>query len=103
MCTDIVRPGGNVANVGVHGRPVELHVEELWIRNINISMGLVNTNTTPLLLKLVAQQKLPADRFATHHFSFDQFIEAYDTFGRAADSKALKVVITAASQKEKSQ
>jgi alcohol dehydrogenase len=100
MCTDIVRPGGNVANVGVHGRPVELHVEELWIRNINISMGLVNTNTTPMLLKLVAQQKLPADRFATHHFRFDQFLEAYDTFARAADSKALKVVITAESQEK---
>jgi alcohol dehydrogenase len=95
MCTDIVRPGGNVANVGVHGQPVELHLEELWIRNINISMGLVNTNTTPLLLKLVAQQKIPAGRFATHHFSFDQFTDAYDTFARAADTKALKVVITA--------
>lgn len=95
MCTDIVRPGGNVANVGVHGRAVELHVEDLWIRNINISMGLVNTNTTPMLLKLVAQQKIPADRFATHHFIFDEFMEAYDTFARAAETKALKVVITA--------
>lgn len=95
MCTHIVRPGGNVANVGVHGKPVDLHVEDLWIRNINISMGLVNTNTTPMLLKLVAQQKLPADRFATHHFTFEQFIDAYDTFARAAETKALKVVITA--------
>jgi alcohol dehydrogenase len=95
MCTDIVRPGGNVANVGVHGKPVELHVEDLWIRNINISMGLVNANTTPMLLKLVAQHKVPAEKFATHHFSFDQFIEAYDTFGRAAETMALKVVITA--------
>jgi alcohol dehydrogenase len=95
MCTDIVRPGGSVANVGVHGKPVELHVEDLWIRNINISMGLVNTNTTPMLLRLVAQQKIPADRFATHHFSFDQFNEAYDTFARAGQTKALKVVIAA--------
>ena len=95
MCTDIVRPGGNVANVGVHGKSVELHVEDLWIRNINISMGLVNTNTTPMLLKLVAQHKVPAEKFATHHFTFDQFIEAYDTFARAAETKALKVVITA--------
>ena len=69
MCTDIVRPGGNVANVGVHGKSVELHVEDLWIRNINISMGLVNANTTPMLLKLVAQHKMPADKFATHHFT----------------------------------
>jgi alcohol dehydrogenase len=95
MCTDIVRPGGNVANVGVHGKPVELHVENLWIQNINISMGLVNTNTTPMLLKLVAQKKVPAEKFATHHFTFDQFMEAYDTFARAAETKALKVVITA--------
>ncbi len=94
MCTDIVRPGGNVANVGVHGKSVELHLEDLWIRNINISMGLVNANTTPMLLKLVAQHKVPAEKFATHHFSFDQFMEAYDTFARAAETKALKVVIT---------
>lgn len=95
MCTEIVRPGGNVANVGVHGKSVELHVESLWIQNINISMGLVNANTTPMLLKLVAQKKLPAEKFATHRFSFDQFLEAYDTFARAAETNALKVVISA--------
>ena len=94
MATGIVRPGGRVANVGVHGKPVELHLEELWIKNINISMGLVNTNTTPMLLKFVAQGKLPAEKFVTHHFSFDQMLEAYDTFGRAAETKALKVVIS---------
>jgi alcohol dehydrogenase len=94
MCTDIVRPGGSVANVGVHGHPVELHLENLWIQNINISMGLVNTNTTPMLLKLVAQGKIKAEKFATHHFSFDQFPEAYDTFSRAAETKALKVILT---------
>lgn len=95
MCTDIVRPGGNVANVGVHGKPVQLHLEDLWIRNINISMGLVNANTTAMLLKLVAQKKLPAEKFATHHFRFDEFMDAYDTFARAAETNALKVVITA--------
>ncbi|TFD62137.1 alcohol dehydrogenase [Cryobacterium suzukii] len=94
MATEIVRPGGRVANVGVHGKPVELHLEELWIKNINISMGLVNTNTLPMLLKLVAQGKLPAEKFASHHFSFDQMLEAYDTFGRAAETNALKVVIS---------
>lgn len=94
MCVDIVRPGGNVANVGVHGKPVELHLEDLWIRNINISMGLVNANTAPMLLKLVAQNKLPTEKFATHHFTFDQIMDAYDTFSRAAETKALKVVIT---------
>jgi alcohol dehydrogenase len=94
MCLDIVRPGGNVANVGVHGKPVELHVEDLWIRNINISMGLVNANTVPMLLKLVAQDKLPTEKFATHRFTFDQIMDAYDTFSRAAETKALKVLIT---------
>jgi len=95
MCTEIVRPGGNVANVGVHGKPVQLHLEDLWIRNINISMGLVNANTTAMLLKLVAQKKLPAEKFATHHFRFNEFMDAYDTFARAAETNALKVVITA--------
>jgi alcohol dehydrogenase len=94
MATEIVRPGGNVANVGVHGKPVDLHLENLWIQNINISMGLVNANTTKMLLKLVASKKLPAEKLATHHFTFDQFLEAYDTFGRAAETKALKVVIS---------
>ncbi|TFC71311.1 alcohol dehydrogenase [Cryobacterium sp. TMS1-20-1] len=93
MATEIVRPGGNVANVGVHGKPVDLHLENLWIQNINISMGLVNANTTKMLLKLVASKKLPAEKLATHHFNFDQFLEAYDTFARAAETKALKVVI----------
>ena len=96
MATEIVRPGGNVANVGVHGKSVELHLEDLWIQNITISMGLVNANTTPMLLKLVAKNKLAVEKLATHHFSFDQFIDAYDTFSRAAETKALKVVISRA-------
>ena len=94
MAIEVVRPGGNVANVGVHGKPVELHLENLWIQNINISMGLVNTNTTPMLLKLVVQKKIPAAKLATHRFSLDQIMEAYDTFSRAAETKALKVVIS---------
>ncbi|TFC41753.1 alcohol dehydrogenase [Cryobacterium sp. TMT1-21] len=94
MALDVVRPGGNVANVGVHGKSVELHLENLWIQNINISMGLVNTNTTPMLLKLVAQHRIPAEKLATHRFSFDQILDAYDTFSRAAETKALKVVIS---------
>jgi len=92
-CTKIVRLGGSVANVGVHGAPVELALQDLWIADIAITMGLVSTSTTPMLLKLVAQHKLKAEKFATHHFSFEQFLEAYDTFGSAADTKALKVVI----------
>ncbi|NMR32387.1 zinc-binding dehydrogenase [Crystallibacter degradans] len=94
MATQVVRPGGNVANVGVHGKPVELHLEDLWIQNINISMGLVNANTTPMLLKLVAQQKIPAEKFATHRFTLDNILDAYDTFSRASETNALKVVIT---------
>ena len=94
MATQIVRPGGHVANVGVHGKAVSLELQNLWIQNISISMGLVNTNTTPLLLKLVMSKKIQAEKFATHFFSFDKFIDAYDTFSRAAETKALKVVIT---------
>ncbi|MGH9019570.1 MAG: zinc-dependent alcohol dehydrogenase family protein [Acidimicrobiales bacterium] len=93
MCTEIVRPGGHVANIGVHGKPVDLKLNELWIRNINISMGLVNTNTLGMLLKLVAQHKLPADQFVTHEFTFDQVLDAYDVFANAAKYDALKVLI----------
>ena len=92
-CLKIVRPGGSVANVGVHGTSVDLPLQDLWITDIAITMGLVSTSTTPMLLKLVAQHKLAAEKFATHHFGLDQMIEAYDTFGKAAETKALKVVI----------
>jgi alcohol dehydrogenase len=94
MATQIVRPGGHVATVGVHGKAVSLELQNLWIQNISISMGLVNTNTTPLLLKLVMSKKIQAEKFATHFFGFDEFIAAYDTFSRAAETKALKVVIS---------
>ena len=93
MATQIVRPGGHVANVGVHGKPVQLRLQDLWIQNINISMGLVNTNTTPMLLKLVAQGKLNVDKFVSHHFKLNDMMAAYDTFSRAAETKALKVII----------
>ena len=83
-----------MANVGVHGQDVTLNMAELWIRNITISMGLVNANTTPMLLRLVAQGKIPADKLATHHFTFDQFLDAYDTFSRASETKALKVILS---------
>ncbi|MBW9215966.1 zinc-dependent alcohol dehydrogenase family protein [Mumia sp. zg.B53] len=93
-CTTIIRPGGTIANVGVHGAPVELQLQDLWIMDIAITMGLVSTSTTPMLLKLVAQHKLAAEKFATHHFKLDEMMDAYDTFGRAAETKALKVVIS---------
>jgi alcohol dehydrogenase len=78
----------------VDGRPVELELQDLWIKDIAITTGLVSTTTTPMLLKLVAQKKLPAEKFATHRFRFEKMLDAYDTFGRAAETKALKVVIT---------
>jgi len=93
MATLIVRPGGNVANIGVHGTSVDLALNELWIKNIDISMGLVNTDTLGMLLSLVAEHKLPADKFVTHEFTFDQMLEAYDVFAHAADHDALKVLI----------
>ncbi|MFP5333863.1 MAG: zinc-dependent alcohol dehydrogenase family protein [Actinomycetes bacterium] len=94
MTTDLLRPGGTAANVGVHGRPAELKLQDLWIKDVTITTGLVSATTTPMLLKLVASGRLPAEKFASHHFTFDQFLDAYDTFGRAAETKALKVVIT---------
>lgn len=93
MAVDLVRPGGHVANVGVHGKPAELALNRLWIRNIEITTGLVNTNTTGMLLKLVAQHRLPVDKFVTHEFTFDQLADAYEVFGNAAEHDALKVLI----------
>jgi alcohol dehydrogenase len=93
MATEIVRPGGHVANVGVHGKPAQLRLQDLWIHNITISMGLVNTNSTPMLLKLIEQGRLQVDKFASHHFRLHDMLAAYDTFSRAAETKALKVII----------
>ena len=94
MATELIRPGGTVANVGVHGESVELKLQDLWIKDVTITTGLVSATTTPMLLKLVAQGKLAPERFASHRFRFDSIMDAYDTFGRAAETKALKVVIT---------
>ncbi|MEQ1787057.1 MAG: zinc-dependent alcohol dehydrogenase family protein [Acidimicrobiales bacterium] len=94
LATQLARPGGHIANIGVHGKPVTLHLEDLWIRNVTITTGLVDTYSTPTLLRLAQGQQVDADRFVTHHFTFDQFEEAYDTFARAADTGALKVVLT---------
>lgn len=94
MCLDLVRPGGHVANVGVHGKSVELDLQKLWIQNITISMGLVNTTTLAMLLKLVAQGKLPAAHLVTHRFGLDDILSAYETFGNAAETHALKVLMS---------
>jgi alcohol dehydrogenase len=93
LCTAIVRPGGHVANVGVHGHSATLHLETLWIKDITITTGLVDTFTTPRLLQLIAEGRLDPTPFATHHFALDETLEAYDTFGAAAETDALKVVL----------
>ena len=94
MATEIIRPGGTVANVGVHGKSVELKLQDLWIKDIAITTGLVSATSTPMLLKLVAQGKLAPEKFVSHRFTFDSIMDAYDTFSRAAQTKALKVIIT---------
>jgi alcohol dehydrogenase len=94
MATELIRPGGTVANVGVHGESVELKLQELWIKDVAITTGLVSATTTPMLLKLVAQGRLAPEKFVSHRFTFDSVMDSYDTFGRAAETKALKVVIT---------
>ena len=93
MCYEVVRPAGHIANVGVHGTGVLLPLDTLWISNITISMGLVNTDTTATLLKMVAEHTLPADLFVSHTFDLDDIAEAYDVFGRAAETQALKVAL----------
>lgn len=95
LCQEIVAPGGIIANVGVHGKKVDLHLEKLWIHNIAITMALVDAYSTPQLLKTVVSKKLDAGQLITHRFKFDQFMEAYDVFGKAAETKALKVIISA--------
>jgi alcohol dehydrogenase len=94
LAATLARPGGHIANIGVHGKPVTLHLEDLWTRDVTITTGLVDTYATPTLLRLVAGHQVDVDRFVTHHFAFDEFLEAYDVFSRAADTAALKVVLT---------
>jgi alcohol dehydrogenase len=92
----LVRPGGRIANIGVHGVPVELPLQDMWIQNVTLTMGLVDTVSIPTLLKMVAGGRIPAEKMGTHSFTFDQMDEAYDVFGHAAAHEALKVVITPA-------
>jgi alcohol dehydrogenase len=95
LCTDLIRPGGRVANVGVHGSAATLHLERLWIRDVLIATGLVDTFSTPKLLKLIAEGRLDPTPFATHRFALDDAEQAYEVFSDAAATKALKVVLTA--------
>jgi alcohol dehydrogenase len=95
LCADLIRPGGRVANVGVHGHPATLHLEKLWIRDVTITTGLVDTFTTPQLLRLIEAGRLDPTPFATHRFELAEAMEAYDVFADAATTNALKVVLSA--------
>jgi alcohol dehydrogenase len=93
LCEELVAAGGTIANIGVHGVKVDLHLETLWSRNVTITTRLVDTVSTPMLLKTLQSKRLDAKRLITHRFKLDQILEAYDTFSRAAVTKALKVII----------
>ena len=94
LAVKLIRPGGRIANIGVHGRAATLHLEDEWMKDITITTGQVDTSSTPTLMHLVTTGQIDAKRFVTHHFSLDEFDEAYDVFARAADTSALKVVLS---------
>ncbi|KAI9002929.1 alcohol dehydrogenase GroES domain protein, partial [Hyaloraphidium curvatum] len=94
LCQKMVAPGGTIANVGVHGQKVDLHLETLWAANISITTRLVDTETTAMLMKLVQSGKVDASRVITHRFKLADIEKAYETFGKAAESKALKVIVS---------
>jgi alcohol dehydrogenase len=95
LCEELVAPGGVIANVGVHGTKVDLHLETLWSRNIAITTRLVDTVSTPMLLKTVQSRKIDPKRLVTHRFRLSNILDAYDTFSRAAETRALKVIVEA--------
>jgi len=94
ICQKIITPGGHIANVGVHGKSVELHLEELWIKNITITTGLVSTYSTPMLMETLKAGKVEADKLVTHRFKLDEMMKAYDVFGNASKEKAMKIYIS---------
>ena len=95
LCEKIVAPGGTIANIGVHGTKVDLHLENLWDRNITITTRLVDTVSTPMLLDIVKSKKIDPKLLITHRFKFDQILDAYETFAHAPKTRALKVIIEA--------
>ena len=94
LAVRLARPGGRIASIGVHGEATALHLEEQWARDITITTGLVDTSSTPTLMRLITTGQIDASRFITHRFDLDDIEEAYDVFACAADTKALKVVLT---------
>ena len=95
LCQEIVAAGGTIANIGVHGVKADLHLERLWSHNVTITTRLVDTVSIPMLLKTVQSKRIDATQLITHHFRMSEILQAYDTFGKAADTKALKVIIEA--------
>jgi alcohol dehydrogenase len=93
LCQEIIAPGGTIANIGVHGKKVDLHLERLWDRNISITTRLVDTSTIPMLFNTVNSHKIDPKLLITHHFKFDKILDAYEAFANAAKTKALKVII----------
>lgn len=93
VCQRIIRPGGHIAVIGVHGKSVDFQLQDLWIKNITLQTGLVNTNTTPMLLKTVTSGKIHPNKLITHHFKLAEILHAYEVFGDAAKEKAMKVII----------
>lgn len=93
LCEDLIAPGGTIANVGVHGVKVDLHLERLWHQNISITTRLVDTVTTPMLLKMLCAHKIDPKLLISHHFKFANILEAYETFSHAVDTQAIKVIV----------
>ena len=93
ICQHVVKEGGHVANVGVHGKPVMFDLDKLWIKNLTITTGLVNANTTGMLMKTCCSGDIPMQKLVTHHFKFAEIEKAYDVFKHAADEKAMKVIV----------
>src|SRR4029078_13151328 len=93
LATELIRPGGRVANIGVHGKPATLHLEKLWIRDVTVTTGLVDTFSIPQLMRLIATGRLDPSLFATHRVELGDTMSAYDTFADAANTNALKVVL----------
>jgi alcohol dehydrogenase len=94
LAAELVRPGGHIANIGVHGKPATLHLETLWTRDVTITTGLVDTYSTPTLSRLVETHQLTPQRFVTHHFPLGDMMKAYEAFANASETGALKVVLT---------
>lgn len=95
ICQKVIRPGGHIANIGVHGKSVELHLEDLWIKNITLTTGLVSTSSTPMLLQTVKAGTLAPEKLITHRFKLEEMLKAYEVFGNASKEKAMKVLISA--------